>query len=599
MRIILGIALVLCYNVSLSQSTSDSLWNVWSDISLPDTVRLQAINQLEWDHYLYTKPDSAVYFTQLEYAFAERLDAKSWMARALNTRGIAYRNLGNYEMAIESYNRSLKIKEATGNRKGMAATLVNIGVLYKNQKNYPVALQYQTKGLELYQELNSKKGLANVLNNMGVVYYQMGNSKAAMKYYKRSLKIREELGDVKRMSAVLHNIGSVHRDDENYRLAMDYYHRSFEIDKERNNQFGIAESLIEIGGLDRINKEYTKAELKAKEALSIATELGDVELTSNATALLFKIYKATGKYQLSLAMHEMHITARDSFNREENQRELIRNQYRFAYQTQALQDSITFEVQRTATDLLLEKQEEDLLMQRIALGSTTLGLILVIGLAISVIRGKRKSEDLLLNILPYETAVELQEYGKTKARHFEQVTVLFTDFKEFTQISERLTAQELVTALDECFKAFDAIMEKHGIEKIKTIGDSYMAAGGLPVPNSSHPIAVVKAGIEIRDWVENYAKNSSTPEEAFQIRIGINTGPVVAGIVGSKKFAYDIWGDTVNTASRMESSGEVGKVNISKNTYDLVNQEFDCTHRGKIAAKGKGDIDMYFVEGSS
>lgn len=210
---------------------------------------------------------------------------------------------------------------------------------------------------------------------------------------------------------------------------------------------------------------------------------------------------------------------------------------------------------------------------------------------------KKKSDDLLLNILPEEVAEELKAKGSADAKLISDVTVLFTDFKGFTQMSANMSPQELVGVINECFSTFDHIMQKHGIEKIKTIGDAYMAAGGLPTPNTTHAEDVVKAALEIQHYMrEHKIRKEKAGEPYFEIRIGVHTGPVVAGIVGVKKFAYDIWGDAVNTASRMESSGEEGKVNISGSTYALVNDLFRCTYRGKIAAKGKGEIDMYFVE---
>lgn len=210
---------------------------------------------------------------------------------------------------------------------------------------------------------------------------------------------------------------------------------------------------------------------------------------------------------------------------------------------------------------------------------------------------KQKSDNLLLNILPSEVAEELKQKGKADAKQFDQITVMFTDFKGFTQISEKLSPAELVAEIDHCFKAFDDIIGRYNIEKIKTIGDSYMCAGGLPVPNSTHAGDVVKASRDILEFISTQnAERKKNGKEPFEIRIGIHSGPAVAGIVGVKKFAYDIWGDTVNIASRMESSGEAGKINISGTTYDLIKDKFTCTHRGKIQAKNKGEIDMYFVE---
>lgn len=210
---------------------------------------------------------------------------------------------------------------------------------------------------------------------------------------------------------------------------------------------------------------------------------------------------------------------------------------------------------------------------------------------------KSRSDKLLLNILPEEVADELKNRGKAEAKHFNSVTVMFTDFKNFTQISEKLTPSELVDQVHEQYTAFDEIIARHNLEKIKTIGDAYMCAGGIPVSNDSHAFDIVNAALELQRYVEqNKRRKQAANELYFEIRVGIHTGPVVAGIVGTRKFAYDIWGDTVNIASRLESSGEVGKVNISQTTYQIVKDKFRCTPRGKIQARNKGEIEMYFVE---
>lgn len=211
---------------------------------------------------------------------------------------------------------------------------------------------------------------------------------------------------------------------------------------------------------------------------------------------------------------------------------------------------------------------------------------------------KEKTEKLLLNILPRETAEELRKSGKATARHYNQVSVLFTDFKGFTRFAESTRPEDLVQELDRCFIAFDDIIAKYHLEKIKTIGDAYMCAGGVPIRNTNNAVAVVLAALEIRDFMARLQEEKRQKNERFwEIRLGVNTGPLTAGVVGKMKFAYDIWGDTVNTASRMESCSEPGKVNISASTFELVKDYFDCTYRGKMDAKGKGEVDMYFVNG--
>lgn len=211
---------------------------------------------------------------------------------------------------------------------------------------------------------------------------------------------------------------------------------------------------------------------------------------------------------------------------------------------------------------------------------------------------KIKSEKLLLNILPEEIAKELKEQGSTKPVFYESVSVMFTDFKGFTKIAESLSPTELITELDGCFSYFDSLMERYNLEKLKTIGDSYMCAGGIPMANKTHPIDCILAALEIQA-VMNQVKElkEGLGHPYWELRLGIHTGPLIAGVIGEKKFAYDVWGDTVNTASRMESSGIIGKVNISSATYEFVKDFFNCEYRGKVQAKNKGEVEMYFVTG--
>ena len=207
---------------------------------------------------------------------------------------------------------------------------------------------------------------------------------------------------------------------------------------------------------------------------------------------------------------------------------------------------------------------------------------------------KERAEQLVSNILPRQTAEELKSFGRVSRKKYKMVTVLFSDIQEFTKIAEDMSPDKLLDELDKYFLHFDMVVEQYNIEKIKTIGDAYMCAGGIPQKNRTNPIEVVLAAIEMRQYMQDL---KTKKENVWDVRIGIHTGGVIAGVVGSKKFSYDIWGDTVNIASRMESLGKPGEINISETTYDIVKEYFECIPRGKVPAKYKGELYMYFVNG--
>jgi class 3 adenylate cyclase len=209
---------------------------------------------------------------------------------------------------------------------------------------------------------------------------------------------------------------------------------------------------------------------------------------------------------------------------------------------------------------------------------------------------KRKSDELLLNILPAKIASELKERNEVEPRYYDAVTIMFTDFKGFTRLAEASEPRALINDLSQYFSAFDEIIERHNLEKLKTIGDAYMCAGGLPEENRTHPVDACLAALEIQEFMARVNRQREKMRmPPWELRIGLHTGPVMAGVVGKKKFTYDIWGDAVNVAARMESSGEAGRISLSESIYQRVKNQFECEHRGEVDVKNKGLLDMYFL----
>jgi len=322
-----------------------------------------------------------------------------------------------------------------------------------------------------------------------------------------------------------------------------------------------------------------------------------------ASMQLDSLYKEMGDYKKAYYFSKLNKELADSINILATKEQVITLSLNY----EARQKELAYE---QAAELEKQKSENTIRQRRTERNMMGGGVVFLLLLSYFIYRNyknqkesnrlldteKKKSDDLLLNILPFETAEELKHTGRAKAIKFDEVTVMFTDFKDFTQTSEKMSAEELVKLIHFYFSEFDRIISKHNIEKIKIIGDSYMCVGGLPVSNNTHAYDVVTAALQLQVFMKEQKEERIRKNEPyFELRIGIHTGPVVAGIVGIKKFAYDIWGDTVNTTSRMENTGETHKVNISGSTYERVKDHFNCTYRGKVKAKHKGEIDMYFV----
>jgi adenylate cyclase len=430
-----------------------------------------------------------------------------------------------------------------------------------------------------------------VYNTIGLCYRKLQQYDSAEWYFRKVYDDATKNNAKPWIGIAGGNIGITYFHEKRYDEAIPLLKKDIEISLATTQIQNAAGSMAILGSIYYIKNELDSAEQTLQTALQICEGRPfwpKYGLAVQIFTQLYQVYAAKNEIRLAYLYADSALTAKDSLDNEHNALSLAKAQEKTDFVERKLEQE-QLEIGRLA---LAKKRNEAIFF--------IASIVLMLGVIIFIVRNyklladeKKKSEDLLLNILPPEVANELKDKGVANARQFDDVTVLFTDFVNFTEASERMSPQQLVGELHACFKAFDDILGKYSIEKIKTVGDAYLAVSGLPVSNPNHATDVVAAALEIRDFMLHRREHMGN--DTFNVRIGIHTGSVVAGIVGIKKFAYDIWGDTVNTAARMEQSSEPGKINISEATYELVKEKYTCVHRGKIEVKNKGVIDMYFV----
>ena len=593
-------------------------------------------------------PEEAITYATQANELAKKITFRSGQAYALKNIGIAYYNKGLYVQSLENYKNSLALFDSLGDKTGAANILSNIGAVYFARADDTKALDYYLKALKISEEIGDKLRMATVLTNIGSVYANKDTTQNkdeainnTIQYYKRALALAEEIKDDYLIGNCLVNLGEMFTLKNDFASALPNFERALKLYEGTEDAPYV---MLDLGKLftkkgdyitalkyehdayDNVNKLDAKLDM-AKSLISLAVtynEMGDKKnaigyynkadtLTNKIGALnersevykgLAKIYSELNDYTNAFKYQKSYTLLKDTINYNKNAQQIASMQFDFNIQKKE------GEISLLTKDKAI--QEVNLKRQKLTRNALIGGLTLAMIIAVIIYRNYRSKiktnkildeqkteiETLLLNILPADVATELQKHGVATARYYERASVLFTDIKSFSKLADELSPQEVVTELNECFVAFDDIIEKYNLEKIKTIGDSYMCAGGIPRVDDSHIINIIKASLEIQEFIKDRnEKRVSENLPPWDIRIGVNTGPLVAGVVGKKKYAYDIWGGTVNVASRMESNGEAGRVNISEATYELIKHKYACTHRGKIFAKNIGEIDMYFVDG--
>lgn len=520
------------------------------------------------------------------------------VANLANNLGAVYYNQGSYRKAVDYYLRSLSFSEKLKDTLRITTALFNIGGVYSDvPKDYDKALDYFNRLTPYLVPLDDPQVTAYYYMGLGEIYYKKENFIEALKYYQNALPLTqntiEEAGN-------LIQLGKLEFRIDNKEKAIAYLNQAYNSAKENKQQLQMVQALTELGKANQKNN-FSKAIQSYEEAEILANEMGTKFELKDIYEGLSQVYANKGDFNSAFTYQTKLIENKDElFNLETDDK--IRG-LQFDFDLDKKEDEIgLLEQEAEISELQVERQ-------KYVIYGTVLGLLLVFVLAVGsykryryvkktnkiIEEEKNRSENLLLNILPDETALELKQFGKVKAKKFESVTVMFTDFKGFTSFSQNLSPELLVKTVDYYFSKFDAIMEKYELEKIKTIGDAYMCAGGLPFPTEDHPYKMVQAAFEIAQVMEETKLNPPKDIVPFDVRIGINTGTIIAGVVGTRKFAYDIWGDTVNVAARMESLSEPGRVNVSQSTYLLIRDRYNCEHRGQIHVKNKGMMDMYFV----
>lgn len=520
--------------------------------------------------------------------------------------GNTKRQFGSWGQSTSFFLQASELYISKNDSSNYAIALYSAGGNYFEVGNFEQSKQTIMEVLDIRLKSKTQHEIELVYNLLGQIYHTEGKNDSAEYYFRKSIEMAQTKNNLGTVAVASVNLGELLINGGKYNEALGFIDRSIYLNKKSNNLYRLTNNYFDKGKALFGLKKYSDAQLFYDSAYALTAQTNRPDVKANVEFGMAKIKATLGDYQAATKLLFEYIDSYKHLGKIRSKDDMYRLESDYK---QKLQNALIEEEKIKAN---LAKAE----VSRIRI--LTVGLVLMILATVffayyyyrnyqrkkldneTIAKEKQRSDELLLNILPAEVAEELKQYGKSEPKYFEEISVLFTDFKDFTQLTEKLSAKELVMELNRLYTEFDKIVKECGLEKIKTIGDAYMAASGLPIPNDRHAFNAVQAALKIRDFTVEYnnqrVKDGHTP---FKIRIGIHSGSAVAGIVGSSKFAYDIWGDTVNTAARFESSGEVSKVNISETTKNLLNGAFLFEYRGEIPAKNKGMIKMYFVENHS
>lgn len=610
---------------------------VWSDQSRRGKeAQLGLLHQLVQAYSRAGAYEKALPFNQqiLERMTSEGRSARQ-MAVIYNNLGYNYNHLADYAAAVSHFEKALDHTPADDHEQ-RAVLHTNAGIAHFNLGNFERALDDLRAAKKHYQTLGEveRRSIDHLLSN---VYLNSGDLYNARIFNQTTIRQARRHGLFSLLSEAYYTAARIHAELYEYETALSFYQQYFNLrdslqNIEQQRQSALRQEQLALEKAERdirnllINQEIQDLTIQQltleREKQQLA--LDNLALTTDQQEQQLQLLKRQQEVDSALIKNQ-ELAAQQAQQALElaRQRLLAEQQERELSELTQQERLRELELQRKEAQLAREAQENELLrkdndiqqleltkergFRRFAYGLGILFLI-ILGLILAgllysryknrqLVEERNKSDALLLNILPEATARELKEKGVAQPRRYEDATVLFTDFVDFTTVAAEMAPEELVNELNLCFREFDNIVEKYGLEKIKTIGDAYMCVGGLPDSDPFHPQHAAQAAIEMMNFIqERYKEKRQQGLPYWQMRIGMHTGPVVAGVVGRKKFVFDVWGDTVNTASRIESNSNPGKINVSDTTFRLIQRDFRLRPRGKVDAKNKGEMEMYFLE---
>jgi adenylate cyclase len=558
------------------------------------------LNNIGLNYKMRGNYDKAIDYYEQTMRIDEELNKGSDIAITLNNIGMIYRLWGKYDKAIEYFERSLNLKSSLKDQEGVSKSLKYIGLVYTDWGKYDQAILSLRESLKIEESLNNKAEAAIRLNNLGNVYFYKKQYDTALAYFEKNLDFQVKSNDMGHIALAYNNIGEVYREQHKNENAVRYLSSALEIYNKLGKEEEKSTVLANLSGINMAMGQNEKALELLDSSTMIATRLGLLNQLKQNYLYYSDIYSARKNFEKSLEYYKKFTEVKDSVFSSEESRQLSDFQVRY-------------ETEKKENEIQILKQNEEI--QRLALRKQTIfrNSMLAVSILFLVLAGlifylfqlkkkdnkiiasaMEKSDKLLLNILPAGIANDLKENGKTEPQLFENVTICFVDIVNFTHKSTTISPVTLIDELNQIFTAFDNIIEKYSCERIKTIGDSYMAVSGLPEADPRHAYQIVSCCVDMIHFIRK--RNTQSPH-TWEIRVGVHTGEVVAGVVGVKKYIYDVFGDSINTASRMESNSEPMKINISESTWNLIKDEFDTEPRGEVDVKGKGKLRMYFVKG--